>query len=166
MNLPTELLVAAAEALRSAEAQDQNIQGFKYGHLHLVRDVSKPNGQQKLWEQAQDGDTLEAYNATHAAMLAEIEAINMARRIMAVARVVAEYERNRVWKAAHAACSEAKLPNPASAPPIVAEAVGEMTPMAALVSGAETQLLICMDAIETAARAELGAIPLEAANAR
>ena len=105
MSIPVDLLAAAVEALRAAEKANEGLYAALKGTNYVINDVSKLPGAQ----------TLGIYN-TMDDVEVELEAIKDARRITAVANVIATYERNRVWAEAIAAVERTYVPKPGSAP--------------------------------------------------
>lgn len=147
MNLPTDVLVAAVEALRKAETLNDSIQGFLYGNRCVLRDVSKKPGADELWSQAFDPDE---YQVAHDAMLLEQEAIKDARRIMAVSKVLALYERNRVWTEALTAVEATYIPEKGSAPQSSLDLMEQVSREECVITGA----IRCKDeAVTTVKRA-------------
>lgn len=49
----------------------RHIQGFLYGEHHVIRDVSRPWGQQEIWRRHQSGE--DQYEACHEAMMHRIK---------------------------------------------------------------------------------------------
>jgi hypothetical protein len=64
-----------ARALRAYRAAGSRYQGFFYGNsLHVIRDMTKPWTEQKVWERKGSGHD---YDAAHEAMMEEIEHLKM-----------------------------------------------------------------------------------------
>ena len=146
MKLPTEVLSAAVEALNAAEDTNHNIELTRAGAArYTIMDRSKLPGAQVLWE----GDD-------YTGATVELDAICDARRIVAVAELIAKYERARVWAAALEAVHNALVPDPESIPEDTRKRFAEMPTATLITSAAKHQRGICAIAVEEAAENDQG----------
>lgn len=127
-NIPTEVLVEAAEALVKAEAQSRHIQLLKHGGdeapVWVLVDDRKPITEQEL---GRYHDQAEA--------LGEQVAVNDARRVLAVAEVISKH----VWARAIRMVLTSHIPDVSTCPPDLLELVDGMSPVEAIVQGATQQ---------------------------
>ena len=126
MSLPTHILIAAAEALNAADAANTNLEVVTKGAGYVIRDTTKLPGAQNLGE-------YDAYDAVEV----EMSALKDARRIIAVANVIAKYERKRVWAEAIVAVESTHVPTAESAPVGFEAALDDMSRIECVIEGAK-----------------------------
>lgn len=137
----TDTLTVAVETLRAVEETNEQVQGFTFSkqggvQRHVVRDMAHPGGK-VLWEKEAPEHE---YEAVHDELMTEIEAIKDARRITAVAKVIARAERVRVWELVASVVNGVRIPPPETIPPEVERTFAEYTRAECVTAGA-TQAL-------------------------
>lgn len=156
MNIPTEVLIAAVEALRAAETASANLEVIAAGAGYVIRDKAKIPG-------AQDLGTYDAVDS----VTVELEALKDARRIVAVAHVLAKYERDRVWDEAVKAVQATYVPSASSVTDSALAVMKDTSKVDCVISGAQRSKDEAVTTVIKAMRrdkaqhGETGDIPLE-----
>lgn len=146
MKLDTELLLVATDALHTAERENENIEMTRDGaSRYTIRDRARPPMQDILYT----GDDFASANL-------ELNVIRDARRITAVAKIIAQYERERVWRAALDAVRASHIPSDTKGVPaeLLIKLEG-LSPEQGVLQGAQNQKNYITALITSAAEKDL-----------
>ncbi len=148
MKIDAEVLLKAVDALHAVERENERIEMTSQGGAsptYTIRDKSRPPMHDILWT----GHSYEEASI-------EFNVIKDARRVTVVARVVADYERRRVWAAAVQAVENATLPtNTEGIPKVVQALLDTQTPAQAAIAGGRLQRTFDAAAVREAAAEDL-----------
>lgn len=151
MNIPIDVMLEAADALAAVENYVSKLQVCLRAGGFIISDPNKLPGEQ----------TIGTYDAMESAET-ELQALKDARRVTAVARVIAAYERKRVWDAAILAVEGTYVPTVESAPPSALKLMEMSSKVECVISGAINSKDTAVLAVKAAAkrdRAQNGEFP-------